>query len=94
MQCASSRESLMYQAATFNSAVPKATALLAETIRDPLITDEEVAQQLDTAAYEIGEIWSKPELILPDRIHPTADGIEAIVAATVDVVVGALPERE
>ena len=72
MQCASSRESLMYQAATFNSAVPKATALLAETIRDPLITDEEVAQQLDTAAYEIGEIWSKPELILPELVHMAA----------------------
>lgn len=72
MQCASSRESLMYQAATFNSAVPKATALLAETICDPLITDEEVAQQLDTAAYEIGEIWSKPELILPELVHMAA----------------------
>ncbi|KAG9976464.1 hypothetical protein KCU78_g22509, partial [Aureobasidium melanogenum] len=57
IQCASSRESLMYQAATFNSAVPTATALLAETIRDPLITDEEVSRQLETAEYEIGEIW-------------------------------------
>lgn len=62
----------MYQAATFNSAVPKATALLAETIRNPLITDEEVSQQLDTAAYEIGEIWSKPELILPELVHMAA----------------------
>lgn len=72
IQCASSRESLMYQAATFNSAVPTTLELLADTIRNPLITEEEVVQQLDTAAYEIGEIWSKPELILPELVHMAA----------------------
>ena len=72
IQCASSRESLMYQSATFNSAVPTTVALLAETIRDPLITEEEVEQQLETAAYEIGEIWSKPDLILPELVHMAA----------------------
>lgn len=72
IQCASSRESLMYQSATFNSAVPTTVALLAETIREPLIMEEEVQQQLETAAYEIGEIWSKPELILPELVHMAA----------------------
>ncbi|KAF5879185.1 putative mitochondrial processing peptidase alpha subunit protein [Botrytis fragariae] len=65
-------ESLMYQSATFNSAVPTTVALLAETIRNPLITEEEVSQQLVTAEYEIGEIWSKPELILPEIVHMVA----------------------
>ena len=59
IQCASSREALMYQSATFNSAVPTTVGLLAETLRDPLITEEEVQQQLETAEYEIQEIWSK-----------------------------------
>lgn len=72
IQCASSRESIMYQCATFNSAVPSAVGLLAETIRDPLLTEEEVTQQLATADYEIGEIWSKPELILPELVHLAA----------------------
>ena len=72
IQCASSRESLMYQSATFNSAVPTTVGLLAETIRDPLITDEEIQQQLETAEYEIQEIWSKPELILPELVHMAA----------------------
>ena len=72
IQCASSRESLMYQAATFNSAVPSTVALLAETIRDAKITDDEVARQLETADYEIGEIWSKPDLILPELVHMAA----------------------
>ncbi|KAH7361573.1 mitochondrial-processing peptidase subunit alpha [Plectosphaerella cucumerina] len=72
IQCASSREAMMYQAATFNSAVPTTVALLAETIRDPLLTDAEVTDQLATAAYEIKEIWGKPELILPELVHTAA----------------------
>jgi processing peptidase subunit alpha len=72
IQCASSRESLMYQSATFNSAVPTTLGLLAETIRDPLITDLEVQQQLETAEYEIREIWSKPEMILPELVNMAA----------------------
>ncbi|KAL4917569.1 hypothetical protein BDW62DRAFT_211087 [Aspergillus aurantiobrunneus] len=72
IQCASSRESLMYQSASFNSAVPTTLGLLADTIRDPLITDEEVLQQLATAEYEINEIWAKPELILPELVHTAA----------------------
>ncbi|KAF2083988.1 putative mitochondrial processing peptidase alpha subunit [Saccharata proteae CBS 121410] len=72
IQCASSRESLMYQSATFNSRVEDCVALLAETIRDPLITEEEIQQQLETAQYEIGEIWSRPELILPEAVHMAA----------------------
>ncbi|KAF2851483.1 hypothetical protein T440DRAFT_422934 [Plenodomus tracheiphilus IPT5] len=72
IQCASSRESIMYQAATFNSAVQSTVGILAETIRDPLITEDEVQQQLETADYEIGEIWSKPELILPELVHMAA----------------------
>ena len=62
----------MYQSASFNSAVPTTLGLLAETIRDPLITEREVQQQLETAEYEIGEIWSKPELILPELVHMAA----------------------
>jgi mitochondrial-processing peptidase subunit alpha len=72
IQCASSRESMMYQAATFNGAVPRTVDLLAKTIRDPRITDEEVAAQIETARYEIAEIWAKPELILPELVHTAA----------------------
>lgn len=72
IQCASSREALMYQCATFNSAVPTTIGILADTIREPQVTEEEVAQQLDTAAYEINEIWSKPDLIIPELLHMAA----------------------
>ncbi|KAK2592556.1 Mitochondrial-processing peptidase subunit alpha [Conoideocrella luteorostrata] len=72
IQCASSREAMMYQAATFNNAVPETVSLLAETIRDPSITEEEVAEQIETARYEIAEIWGKPDLILPELVHTAA----------------------
>ncbi|KAJ8112529.1 hypothetical protein ONZ43_g5375 [Nemania bipapillata] len=72
IQCVSSRESIMYQAATFNSTVPIATELLADTIQNPRIADEEVARELATAEYEIGEIWKKPELIIPELLHMAA----------------------
>jgi acyl-CoA thioesterase-1 len=38
-------------------------------------------------------VYDKPALIQRDRVHPTAEGIETIVAATVDDVAAALPER-
>ena len=38
-------------------------------------------------------VWDRPALIQPDRIHPTADGIETLVAATADDVVTALPDE-
>ncbi|KAM7184322.1 Peptidase M16 inactive domain containing protein [Rhypophila sp. PSN 637] len=72
IQCASSRESMMYQAATFNTAIPTTVELLAETIRDPLLSDSEISAQLETAEYEVREIWSKPELILPELAHAAA----------------------
>ncbi|MGC4090176.1 MAG: hypothetical protein QM756_20310 [Polyangiaceae bacterium] len=36
-------------------------------------------------------VMDRPDLIQPDHLHPTAPGIEAIVAATKGEVVAALP---
>ncbi|MCJ1274987.1 hypothetical protein MMC21_002787 [Puttea exsequens] len=72
MQCASSREAIMYQSASFNNSVPTTLGLLAETVRDAQVTDLEIQQQLETAAYELREIWSKPEMILPELMHTAA----------------------
>ena len=37
-------------------------------------------------------LLGRPEWVQPDRIHPTAEGIDAMVAATVDAVAEALPK--
>ncbi len=43
--------------------------------------------------FFLESVYDKPALIQQDRVHPTAEGIEAIVAATVADVAGALPEK-
>jgi acyl-CoA thioesterase-1 len=37
-------------------------------------------------------VYDKPQLIQADHVHPTAEGIEKLVAATVDDVAEALPD--
>ncbi|KAF8333158.1 mitochondrial processing peptidase [Cantharellus anzutake] len=70
--CSSSRESMMYQSSHFNSATPLAMSLMADTVRRPLYLSEEVNMQRDAAAYEIREINTKPEMILPEILHQVA----------------------
>ena len=56
----------------------------------------DLAEQYDTALIDfwLEDIYTRPELFQDDRIHPTAEGIEALVASTVDEVAAALPEGE
>ncbi|KAF5092919.1 hypothetical protein D0Z03_002633 [Geotrichum reessii] len=70
--CASSRETMLYQASVFNSDTEGMFSLLADTFKSPLNTPEEVLDQLATAQYEVNEISQKPELILPELLHMTA----------------------
>jgi len=53
-----------------------------------------LAKQFGTALvpFFLEPVYDQPALIQPDRIHPTAEGIEAIVSATADEVAGALPD--
>lgn len=72
VMCSSSRETIMYQASVFNQDVPKILSVFADTIQNPLLDPAELAQQRDAAAWEVAEIWNKPELILPELVHATA----------------------
>ncbi|MEM7780658.1 MAG: arylesterase [Pseudomonadota bacterium] len=53
-----------------------------------------LANQFGTALipFWLEDIYEDPSLFLPDRIHPTAEGVEALVASTVDDVIAAVPE--
>ena len=52
-----------------------------------------LAQRYDAelVPFFLEAVYDRPELIQPDRVHPTAEGVEALVAATVDEVLTALP---
>ena len=54
----------------------------------------ELAREYDAALvpFFMEPLHGRPELVQADRIHPTAEGIDAMVAATADTVAGALPE--
>ena len=53
-----------------------------------------LAEQYDAALvpFFMQPLLADPTLLLPDRVHPTAEGVEAMVAETVDIVIEALPE--
>lgn len=70
--CSSSRESIMYQSAIFSQDLSRVLSLFSDVICHPIITKDEVEEQRQTALYEIDEIWSKPEMILPEILHTVA----------------------
>jgi mitochondrial-processing peptidase subunit alpha len=78
IMCASARESMMYQSSHFHQATPHALSLIADTVLNPVFSDDEILLQRDAARYEIREINSKPEMILPEVLHETAYGGEGL----------------
>lgn len=54
----------------------------------------ELAAQYDAdlVPFFLESIYQSPELFQDDKIHPTAEGIEQLVEATLDEVIGALPK--
>lgn len=62
----------MYQASTYTHSLPKVLSILSDTVQNPLILPEELDAQRDAAAWEIGEIKNKPEMILPEILHEVA----------------------
>lgn len=72
VMCSSSRETIMYQSSMFNQDLPAVLSILADTIQHPLFLPEELEAQKEAAAYEIGEIQNKPEMIIPELLHMVA----------------------
>ncbi|ESW98873.1 hypothetical protein KL918_001734 [Ogataea parapolymorpha] len=70
--CASSRETLIYQASVFNQDVDKMFKLLSDTIARPALLDEEINEQISNARYELNELWLQSDMILPELLQQTA----------------------
>ena len=56
----------------------------------------DLAKRYDAALvpFFLEPVYNKPALVQEDRVHPTAEGIEMLVAATADEVARALPDRD
>jgi processing peptidase subunit alpha len=63
---------MMYQSSHFHQATPLALSLIADTVLNPSFHSEEIEAQRDAAFYEVREIQSKPEMILPEILHNVA----------------------
>ncbi|WP_237487373.1 arylesterase [Parapontixanthobacter aurantiacus] len=59
---------------------------------DAIYPDLSEAYGADLVPFFLEPIYTRPELIQDDRVHPTAEGIEVLVEDTVDDVIKALPE--
>ncbi|KAI0828882.1 LuxS/MPP-like metallohydrolase [Trametes gibbosa] len=70
--CSSARESIMYQSSHFHQGTPLALSLIADTVLHPAFLEEELEAQREAARYELREVSSKPEMILPEILHDVA----------------------
>lgn len=61
---------------------------------DAIYADMAEKYDAELIDFWLEDIYTKPELFQNDRIHPTAEGVEALVASTLDDVAAALPENE
>jgi processing peptidase subunit alpha len=64
----------MYQSSHFHQSTPLALSLIADTVLNPSFLPQEIEAQRDAAFYEIREIQSKPDMILPEILHTVAYG--------------------
>ncbi|KAF7347572.1 hypothetical protein MVEN_01513800 [Mycena venus] len=74
IMCNASRESIMYQSSHFHQGTPQALSLIADTVLNSSFLHEEIEAQRDAARYEVRELSSKPEQILPEVLHTVAYG--------------------
>lgn len=61
---------------------------------DALFSDLAAKYDATFVPFFLEAIYRDPSMFQSDRIHPTAEGIEQLVAATVETVAGAMPEVE
>lgn len=63
---------MMYQSSHAHKGTPLALSVIADTVLNPSFKHEELNVQRDAAAYELREMKSKPDMILPEVIHSVA----------------------
>ena len=62
----------MYQSSQSHGSTPLAMSLIADTVLNPEFLPEEIDALREAARYELREVTSKPEMILPEILHEVA----------------------
>lgn len=76
--CSSARENIIYQSSNFAKSTESALRLLTEAALEPQFTSKEIEMQREAARYEIREISTKPEMIIPEIVHEVAFGSKGL----------------
>ncbi|GEQ66921.1 hypothetical protein JCM33374_g584 [Metschnikowia sp. JCM 33374] len=70
--CGAQRESILYQSSVFNKDTEKMFECIAETIKEPKLSDAEFEEAKLTGAYELEELSYKHDMLLPEVLHEAA----------------------
>eukprot|EP01135_Chromosphaera_perkinsii_P005925 Nk52_evm11s372 gene=Nk52_evmTU11s372 len=70
--CSSGRECITYTASVFKYDMPAMLDLIADTIHNPVLSDEELEMQKESIMFELEDMYSKPDVVLPEIIHYAA----------------------
>lgn len=70
--CGAQRELTLYQASVFNKDTDKMFECIAETVREPKLTELEVEEAKYSVEYELSELSHKYEVFLPEVLHAAA----------------------
>ena len=68
----------MYQSSHPHKGTPLALSLIADTVLNPSFMPQDLEAQRDAASYEIRELSSKPDMILPEVLHSVAYGNQGL----------------
>eukprot|EP00123_Amoebidium_parasiticum_P018379 comp24185_c0_seq1/m.44310 comp24185_c0_seq1/g.44310 ORF comp24185_c0_seq1/g.44310 comp24185_c0_seq1/m.44310 type:complete len:496 (-) comp24185_c0_seq1:132-1619(-) len=67
-----SRETMMYYASVFSQDVEAAVDILGDVVQNSLVLEDELEEQRTLVRYEIMEMLSKPDRVVPELVHQAA----------------------
>ncbi|OBA22193.1 LuxS/MPP-like metallohydrolase [Metschnikowia bicuspidata var. bicuspidata NRRL YB-4993] len=70
--CGAQRELIIYQSSVFNKDTEKMFECIAETIKEPKLSEAEFEEAKLTGAYELEELSHKHDMLLPEVLHEAA----------------------
>lgn len=74
MTATQSKDMIVYRADALRASAREATQLIADTVIRPLFTAEELAECEQVISYQMEDLFSNPQLVLPELVHEAAYG--------------------
>jgi processing peptidase subunit alpha len=72
VMCSSSRENILYSATLFRHDIPKMLNILADTVQNACVTEDEMIEARDSLEFDLMNMAQKPEMLLSELTHQAA----------------------